>query len=63
VGPADVREFGLEIIALIGQWRFREHRNVPEMHQALQARGISIAERSVTHLMHRYARVGSLAHR
>ena len=47
-------EFGLEVIALIGQWRFREHRSVPEMHQALQARGISIAQRSVTYLMQRY---------
>jgi hypothetical protein len=41
-------EFGLEVIALIGKWRFREHRSVPEMHQALLARGIHIAERSVT---------------
>ncbi|GHO65059.1 hypothetical protein KSC_039510 [Ktedonobacter sp. SOSP1-52] len=53
-------EFGLEIIALIGQWRFREHRSVPEMHQALQARGISIAQRSVTHLMHRYEELVAL---
>ncbi len=28
-------EFGLEVIALIGQWRFRDHRSVPEMHQML----------------------------
>ena len=47
-------EFGLEVIALIGQWRFGEHRSVPEMHQALQARGISLAQRSVTSLMQRY---------
>ncbi|GHO63123.1 hypothetical protein KSC_020150 [Ktedonobacter sp. SOSP1-52] len=47
-------EFGLDIIALIGQWRFREHRSVPEMRQALQVRGVTIALRSVTHLMHRY---------
>ena len=53
-------EFGLDIIALIGAWRFREHRSVPEMHQALQARGISIAERSVTHLMHRYEELVAL---
>jgi hypothetical protein len=53
-------EFGLDIIALIGQWRFREHRSVPEMHQALQARGISIAERSVTHLLHRYEELVAL---
>jgi hypothetical protein len=42
------------VIALIGQWRFREHRSVPEMHRALLARGVSITERSVTHLMQRY---------
>jgi hypothetical protein len=53
-------EFGLDIIALIGQWRFREHRSVPEMHQALQARGITIALRSVTHLMHRYEELVAL---
>ncbi len=55
-------EFGLEVIALIGQWRFREHRSVPEMHQALAARGISIAQRSVTYLMQRYPRTRDLAH-
>jgi hypothetical protein len=55
-------EFGLEVIALIGMWRFREHRSVPEMHQALVARGISIAQRSVTYLMQRYPRTGDLAY-
>ena len=53
-------EFGLDIIALIGCWRFREHRSVPEMHQRLQARGLVISERAVTHLMHRNARAGEL---
>jgi hypothetical protein len=53
-------EFGLEVIALIGQWRFREHRSVPEMHQALTARGISIAPRSVTYLMQRYEELVTL---
>jgi hypothetical protein len=53
-------EFGLEVIALIGQWRFREHRSVPEMHQALAARGISIAQRSVTYLMQRYEELVTL---
>ncbi len=54
-------EFGLDVIALIGAWRFREHRSVPEMHQRLQSRGLVISEREVTHLMHRYARTGGLA--
>ncbi len=53
-------EFGLEVIALIGQWRFREHRSVPEMHQALLARGISVAQRSVTYLMQRYEELVTL---
>ena len=53
-------EFGLEVIALIGQWRFREHRSVPEMHQALAARGIRIAQRSVTYLMQRYEELVTL---
>jgi hypothetical protein len=53
-------EFGLEVIALIGQWRFRDHRSVPEMHRALLARGVSITERSVTHLMQRYEELVTL---
>ena len=53
-------EFGLEVIALIGWWRFREHRSVPEMHQVLLARGVSITERSVTNLMQRYEELVAL---
>ena len=53
-------EFGLDVIALIGAWRFREHRSVPEMHQRLQARGLMISERAVTHLMHRYEELVTL---
>lgn len=53
-------EFGLEVIALIGRWRFREHRSVPEMHRALLSRGVSITERSVTHLMQRYEELVAL---
>lgn len=53
-------EFGLDVIALIGAWRFREHRSVPEMHQRLQARGLLISERAVTHLVQRYEELVSL---
>ncbi len=53
-------EFGLEVIALIGRWRFREHRSVPEMHRMLLMRGVSITERSVTHLMQRYEELVAL---
>lgn len=54
-------EFGLEVIALIGSFRFREHRSVPEMHRARLSRGVSITERSVTNLMQRYPRIGGVA--
>jgi hypothetical protein len=47
-------EFGLDIIALIGTLRYREHRSVPEIHHELQRRRVAIAERTVTHLLHRY---------
>ena len=47
-------EFGLDVIALIGALRFREHRSVHEIHQELLRRGIQIAKRSVTHLIARY---------
>jgi len=47
-------EFGLDIIALIGALRYREHKSVPEMHGALRERGVVIAERTVTNLLDRY---------
>ena len=58
--PLPHGEFGLEVIALIGGFRFREHRSVPEMHRALVARGVSITERSVTNLMQRYEELVAL---
>ena len=47
-------EFGLDVIALIGALRYREHRSVPEIHRSLRERGVAIAERTVTHLLDRY---------
>jgi hypothetical protein len=47
-------EFGLDIIALVGALRHPEHRSVPEIHAHLTARGVAIAERSVTNLLDRY---------
>jgi hypothetical protein len=40
-------EFGLDAIAQIGAWRYREHRSVPEMHALLRARHLPISERTV----------------
>jgi hypothetical protein len=53
-------EFGLDVIAQIGTWRFAEHRSVPEMHQRLLAQGLAISEREVTHLMQRYEELVAL---
>lgn len=53
-------EFGLDVVALVGQWRYREQRSVPQIHQALRARGVDIAERSVTELLHRYEELVAL---
>jgi hypothetical protein len=44
----------LDCIALVGQLRYAEHRSVPEIHRQLTARGVSICERTVTHLLDRY---------
>src|SRR5215207_4774885 len=48
-------EFGLDVVALVGLLRHRDHRSVPEIHAALRGRGVAIAERSVTNLLDRYA--------
>ena len=53
-------EFGLDVIALVGALRFAEHRSVPEIHRALLARGVQIAERSVTELAQRYEELVAL---
>jgi hypothetical protein len=53
-------EFGLDIIALVGHLRYREQRSVPQIHRALQERGVQIAERSVTMLLHRYEELVAL---
>jgi hypothetical protein len=47
-------EFGLDVIAHVGALRYAEHRSVPEIHQHLVARGLVIAERTVTNLLDRY---------
>jgi hypothetical protein len=47
-------EFGVDVIALVGVLRHREHRSVPEIHAVLRQRGVAIAERGVTNLLDRY---------
>src|SRR3954447_19997417 len=47
-------EFGLDVIALVGQLRHAEHRSVPEVHAELVRRGVPICARSVGNLLDRY---------
>jgi len=53
-------EFGLDVIALVGTLRYTAHHSILEIHQALCKRGISIAERTVTHLLQRYEELVAL---
>jgi len=54
-------EFGLDVIAQIGTWRYREHRSVPEIHTMLRARDLPISERTVTNLLDRYDELVALS--
>jgi hypothetical protein len=54
-------EFGLDVIALAGSLRYREHRTVGEIHQQLTTRKITLAPRSVTNLLDRYDELLALA--
>jgi hypothetical protein len=47
-------EFGLDVIALVGSLRYRQHRSVPEIHQELLGRGLVICQRTVSNLLDRY---------
>jgi len=53
-------EFGLDIIALIGTLRYAMHQSVPEIHEELCKRGVTIAERTVTNLLARYEELVAL---
>jgi hypothetical protein len=54
-------EFGLDVIASVGRLRYVEHRSVPEIHQELRRRGVTIALRTVTNLLDRYDELRALA--
>ncbi len=47
-------EFGLDVMAYIGTLRYRHHRSIPEIHQALLDQHVAIAQRTVSHLLARY---------
>jgi hypothetical protein len=47
-------EFGLDVIAWVGTLRYAQHRSLPEIHQHLLHRGVTVAPRTVTNLLERY---------
>ena len=48
------QEYGLDVIALVGELRYRRHLSVPEIHKELAGRGLAVCERTVTNLLDRY---------
>ena len=47
-------EAGLDVIALIGALRHRQHRSLPEIHQHLAGLGVELCPRSTLNLLRRY---------
>lgn len=47
-------EFGYDVVALVGTLRYAHHHSVPEIHAALEARGVVVALRTVVNLLDRY---------
>src|SRR5262245_38306572 len=54
-------EFGLDGVAWVGTLRYAQHRSLPESHQHLLHRGVTVAPRTVTHLLERYDELLTLA--
>jgi mutator family transposase len=54
-------EFGLDVIALAGTLRHREHRTRAEIHDVLRERQVEICERSVSNLLDRYEELLALS--
>lgn len=54
-------EFGLDVLAAIGNRRYRHHETVGEIHTYLREQGVVISERSVTNQVDRYDELLSLS--
>lgn len=56
--------YGLDVIVYIGQQRLRQHRTIPEIHQALQQREptVAISEREVQYLFDVYLLLSACSH-
>jgi hypothetical protein len=47
-------EFGVDVMARVGELRYRHHQTISEIHQGLRSLGVVISERTVTNLLDRY---------
>ena len=54
-------EFGLDVLAAIGNRRYRHHETVGEIHAYLREKGVVISERSVTNQLDRYDELVALS--
>lgn len=54
-------EFGLDVLAAIGNRRYRHHETVPEIYAFLREQGGVISERSVTNQLDRYDELVALS--
>ena len=54
-------EFGLDVLATIGNRRYRHHETVGEIHAYLREKGVVISERSVTNQLDRYDELVALS--
>jgi hypothetical protein len=54
-------EFGRDVLTCIGTPRYAHPSSVPTLHQALVARGIAVAPRTVTNFLERYDELVALS--
>jgi hypothetical protein len=54
-------EFGLDVVAYVGNRRDTAHRTAPEIHAELTERGLVLSVRTVTNLLHRFDELRALA--
>jgi hypothetical protein len=53
-------EFGLDVLAHVGNLRYGQHRSGAEIHAALTGRGLALALRTVTNLLDRFDELRAL---
>lgn len=54
-------EYGLDVLAFIGQRRYREQATAKQIHAALEQRAVRISQRNVQYLLERYDELVALS--